>query len=58
MRVLSLALAVPAVLAAAADSDDVNRPVAKVIGLLNEMKTTLEKEQEDDIALFKKMDCW
>lgn len=44
--------------AAASAEDDVNRPVAKVLKLLGEMKVTLEKEQEADKEMFEKMDCW
>jgi len=34
------------------------RPVAKVINLLKEMNSNLEKEAEDDEATYDKMACW
>jgi len=34
------------------------RPVAKVIRLLKEMNSNLEKEQEEDQATYDKMACW
>jgi len=39
-------------------SGDVNRPVAKVILLLKDMKKQLEKEQEEDEEIYEKMACW
>merc|ERR1719335_325247 len=32
--------------------------VAKVIGLLNEMKTQIEKEGAEDADMFEKLGCW
>merc|ERR1719389_1601054 len=32
--------------------------VAKVIGLLNEMKAQIEKEAAEDADMFEKMGCW
>merc|ERR1719216_729733 len=35
-----------------------NRPVSKVITLLKDMLKQLEKEAEDDEAIYDKMACW
>jgi len=35
-----------------------NRPVSKVITLLKDMLTQLEKEAEDDQEIYDKMACW
>lgn len=35
-----------------------NRPVTKVINLLKDMVSQLEKEAEDDKDVFEKMQCW
>jgi len=51
-------LAAVAGIAVESADEDVNRPVAKVLKLLTEMKVTLEKEQEQDVEMFEKMDCW
>ena len=37
---------------------DKNRPVTKVITLLKDMQKQLEKESEDDEAIYDKMACW
>eukprot|EP00405_Crypthecodinium_cohnii_P024970 CAMPEP_0206486154 /NCGR_PEP_ID=MMETSP0324_2-20121206/40892_1 /ASSEMBLY_ACC=CAM_ASM_000836 /TAXON_ID=2866 /ORGANISM="Crypthecodinium cohnii, Strain Seligo" /LENGTH=690 /DNA_ID=CAMNT_0053964421 /DNA_START=96 /DNA_END=2168 /DNA_ORIENTATION=+ len=37
---------------------DKNRPVTKVITLLKDMLKQLQKEQEDDEAVYDKMACW
>jgi len=37
---------------------DKNRPVSKVITLLKDMQKQLEKEAEDDEAIYDKMACW
>merc|ERR1719310_2073933 len=34
------------------------KPIAKVIGLLTDMKTQLTKEAEEDAEMFEKMGCW
>eukprot|EP00746_Dinoflagellata_sp_MGD_P162153 gnl/MRDRNA2_/MRDRNA2_89583_c0_seq1.p1 gnl/MRDRNA2_/MRDRNA2_89583_c0~~gnl/MRDRNA2_/MRDRNA2_89583_c0_seq1.p1 ORF type:complete len:641 (-),score=216.85 gnl/MRDRNA2_/MRDRNA2_89583_c0_seq1:22-1944(-) len=34
------------------------RPVAKVVRLLNDMKAQLEKEAEEDEEVMEKMECW
>ena len=34
------------------------RPVAKVVRLLEDMKAQLEKERADDKAVFESLDCW
>jgi len=34
------------------------KPIAKVIGLLTDMKTQLEKEAEEDAEMYEKMGCW
>jgi len=44
--------------AAAPAAEPANRPVAKVIKLLNEMKSSLEKEITQDQELYEKMECW
>merc|ERR1719424_2556560 len=33
-------------------------PVNRVVNLLKEMTKTLEKEQEEDAALYKELSCW
>lgn len=35
-----------------------NRPVSRVVQLLKEMQTQLEKEQKDDEEIYDKMSCW
>jgi len=42
---------------AAVDAEK-NRPVSKVITLLKDMVTQLQKEAEDDLAVKEEMDCW
>jgi len=42
---------------AAVDAEG-NRPVSKVITLLKDMVTQLQKEGEDDAAVKEQMDCW
>jgi len=39
-------------------SDAKNRPVSKVITLLKDMLSQLEKEAEEDEAIYDKMACW
>jgi len=57
MRVIALTLL--AVLAGAAVVDDVkNRPVSKVVTLLKDMITQLEKEAESDEEVYEAMGCW
>merc|ERR1719335_1031470 len=34
------------------------RPIAKVVRMLKDMKTELEAEMEDDKAVYEKMKCW
>merc|ERR1719316_2476251 len=34
------------------------RPVMKVVRLLQDMKAQLEKEKADDEAVFESLDCW
>lgn len=34
------------------------RPVMKIVRMLEDMKAELEKEKEDDEAVFEKLDCW
>jgi len=38
--------------------EDKNRPVSRVIKLLKEMMTQLEKDQTDDEEIYNKMNCW
>merc|ERR1719299_157982 len=38
--------------------DSKNRPVTKVITLLKDMQTQLEKEAEEDEEIYEKMACW
>jgi len=33
-------------------------PITRVVNLLKEMSATLEKDQEEDEALFKELECW
>jgi predicted RNase H-like nuclease (RuvC/YqgF family) len=57
MRCVVLALL--AVVAGAANVDDVkNRPVSKVVTLLKDMITQLEKEAEEDEEVYEAMGCW
>jgi len=35
-----------------------NRPVARVVQLLKEMQTTIEKEQKQDEEIYEKLACW
>jgi len=37
---------------------DGERPVAKIVRLLQDMKTQLETEKADDQAVFESLDCW
>merc|ERR1719269_488776 len=39
-------------------NDAKNRPVTKVITLLKDMQTQLEKEAEEDEEIYEKMACW
>jgi len=55
----SVVVALLAVQGAAVVQDDAkNRPVSKVITLLNDMVKQLEKEKEEDKETFETMDCW
>jgi chromosome segregation ATPase len=59
MRVLILALASATLLSFEAASLDLKeRPVAKVVKLLKDMKSELESEHKKDGELFEKMECW
>merc|ERR1719301_166401 len=44
--------------AARADDADKNRPVSKVITLLKDMVSQLEKEAEEDEEVYEAMGCW
>merc|ERR1719502_1451742 len=37
---------------------DGERPVMKIVRLLQDMKAELEKEKADDEAVFEMLDCW
>lgn len=37
---------------------DKTRPIAKVIKILEDMKSQLTKEQQDDEAVYEKLSCW
>jgi DNA repair exonuclease SbcCD ATPase subunit len=37
---------------------DSERPVMKIVRLLQDMKAQLEKERADDEAVYKELDCW
>lgn len=54
MRILVGAALIASVLSTV---DDAN-PVTKVVGLLNEMKTQVEKEAAEDKELYDEMACW
>ena len=41
-----------------ADNADKNRPVSKVITLLKDMVSQLEKEAEEDEEVYETMGCW
>merc|ERR1719298_75394 len=59
MNVCILVLALLAVLAGATNVDDVkNRPVSKVVTLLKDMITQLEKEAEEDEEVYEAMGCF
>merc|ERR1719301_278098 len=34
------------------------KPIAKVLGLLKDMSTQLQKEADEDAEMFEKMGCW
>merc|ERR1719446_54161 len=57
MKVASMAAALYSVSALKLDADK-NRPVTKVITLLKDMAKQLEKEAEEDEAIYDKMACW
>merc|ERR1719207_352226 len=40
------------------EKDAKNRPVSKVIALLKDMTTQLEKEGEEDQEIYETMGCW
>merc|ERR1719379_2252582 len=40
------------------ERDAKNRPVSKVINLLKDMTTQLEKEGEEDKEIYETMGCW
>jgi chromosome segregation ATPase len=54
----AIAAAQDAVNLAVQASSNANRPVAKVINLLNEMAAQVTKEKNSDEELHEKMDCW
>jgi hypothetical protein len=57
MRTVAFALLVA--LVAGSNVDDVkNRPVSKVVTLLKDMITQLEKEAEEDEEVYEAMGCW
>eukprot|EP00397_Hematodinium_sp_SG-2012_P026444 GEMP01027706.1.p1 GENE.GEMP01027706.1~~GEMP01027706.1.p1 ORF type:complete len:700 (+),score=206.05 GEMP01027706.1:170-2269(+) len=51
-------LSAVALVASQGAAPQVSRPVAKVIHLLEEMRTTLDKEHKNDQDLHERMDCW
>merc|ERR1740138_271327 len=55
---LILGLFVAAEAATARFSEEKNRPVTKVIDLLKDMSTQLEKEAEEDEEVYDTMACW
>merc|ERR1719301_125592 len=57
MRIAVVMLLGLAMLASASD-DLKNRPVSKVITLLKDMITQLEKEAEDDEEVYEAIGCW
>jgi len=56
MRCLFLALTASSI--SFEDTYAKNRPVTRVITLLNDMQKQLEKEQETDEEVFEQMQCW
>merc|ERR1719387_1014881 len=57
MKVASMAAALYSVSALKLEANK-NRPVSKVITLLKDMQKQLEKESEEDEAIYDKMACW
>ena len=57
MKVAAMGAALWGVNALKLDADK-NRPVSKVITLLKDMQKQLEKEAEEDEAIYDKMACW
>merc|ERR1719326_2395667 len=56
MKTALLALAL--LVGASALDDEKNRPVSKVITLLKDMITQLEKEAEEDEEVYEAIGCW
>jgi len=58
--VLLLALVSGSAFAMDNDSADGNwaKPITKVVGLLKDMSTQLQKEADEDAEMFEKMGCW
>lgn len=42
----------------AANAEPKNRPITKVVNLLNDMRDNLEKEAREDEEVYNKMSCW
>lgn len=57
MKIAAVAAGVAVVNGLDLDADK-NRPVSKVITLLKDMQKQLEKEAEEDEAIYDKMACW
>merc|ERR1719281_2152978 len=55
--VLMLILLAPSALASDMDEQK-NRPVSKVITILKDMVSQLEKEAEEDEEIYEQMGCW
>lgn len=58
VSVLCLAVVPAAAISFTFDTVDANRPVSKVVGLLDAMATQLEKEGKEDAATYDQYKCW
>merc|ERR1719399_1584605 len=59
MRALTVLALLGAASAVSLSQEDAkNRPVTKVINLLKDMQTQLEKEGEEDEEVYEKITCW
>jgi hypothetical protein len=56
--VLFLALVASSAFAMDVDEKSWQKPIAKVLGLLKDMETQLQKEADEDAEMFEKMGCW
>eukprot|EP00747_Dinoflagellata_sp_TGD_P189197 gnl/TRDRNA2_/TRDRNA2_49204_c0_seq1.p1 gnl/TRDRNA2_/TRDRNA2_49204_c0~~gnl/TRDRNA2_/TRDRNA2_49204_c0_seq1.p1 ORF type:complete len:714 (-),score=278.84 gnl/TRDRNA2_/TRDRNA2_49204_c0_seq1:47-2188(-) len=55
---LALAASAASTMSREVTMNNKERPIAKVVGLLSDMKEELEKEAEDDKDVFEQLTCW